>query len=82
MSDLSDTLPAFHDIAKPRCGLLLNGGACMYKPACHESCLFLAEAAKPSSPFSCRPLTDEERSRFKGDADEARADQDEPETFR
>jgi hypothetical protein len=73
LSDVKDAIRAFEK--EPNCGLMLNGGACLFKPACKDSCKFLAEASKPSNPYTnnSKSCPEHEGSRF--DADQERAEQ-------
>jgi hypothetical protein len=80
-SDAKDAIRAFDK--EPTCGLLLNGGACMYRPACRHECKFLIEAGQPQKTepqeHEGSQTEAEERRAYEYDLDEY---QNHPERFR
>lgn len=75
LRDVAETLQAYEDQAQARCMGTLKQGACILDTECCGKCQLREEASKPSSPFACRPLTDEQREQVQGEADEARAEE-------
>lgn len=70
----AETLKALEEAVQKRCIGTLKGGACICATECSGACRLATEAAKPCTPYSCSPLTDEQIQQVQGEADEARAD--------
>ena len=81
--DAVDALQSFETI-RLRCFVNVRGDACLKEgEKCTGACHYeqQARAPKAPSPFSCSPMTDEQRDQVHAEAEEARAEEIDREHF-